>query len=385
MKSPPIPYSRQVIDDDDIEAVVSVLRSDWLTQGPAIENFENAVKQYCGTEHAVAVASATAGLHLACMVLGIQQGDRVWTSPISFVASANCARYVGAQVDFVDIDPQTGNMSIDALEVKLRDAKANGTLPKVIIPVHYAGRSCDMERLATLKAEYGFMMIEDAAHALGARYADSSPVGGFAHSELIVFSFHPVKPVTTGEGGVIVTRSELLAERLRLLRSHGITRDRRRLHDVQKPDWYYEQQELGFHYRLTDMQAALGASQMRKLDQFIARRKQIAARYSDLLAALPVRLPPYSEVCGWHLYVIQMEETLRDNVFNAMRNEDIHVNLHYWPIHLQPYYRSLGFREGVYPEAERFAHKALSLPVHPRLTEEEQSRVVNTLRLAISA
>ena len=378
-----IPYSCQLIEDDDIEAMVAVLRSDWLTQGPNIEDFEQAVAGYCGVPHGVAISNATAGLHLVCMALGIGAGDLVWTSPLSFTASANCARYVGADIDFVDIDPVTGNMSVQALQQKLQGAERSGRLPKLVIPVHYAGRACDMDGLAALKGRYGFALVEDAAHALGAHYANGKVVGSHSASDAVVFSFHPVKPITTGEGGVVVTRDKTLADNVRLLRTHGITRDAALLQQKNMPSWYYEQQELGFNYRITDFQAALGTSQMGKLDRFITARRTIATRYDALLKNLPLLLPPIDAHSGWHLYPIQLDparcKVTRDTVFEQMRTHKIGVNVHYIPIHLQPYYQALGFTVGQFPQAENFFAHCLSLPVHQRLTEADQDVVVAAL------
>ncbi len=375
-----IPYSRQRIDEDDIEAVVRVLRSDWLTQGPDIEAFEQAVADYCSAAHAVAAASATACLHIGCVALGINERSLVWTSPLSFVASANCARYCGAEVDFVDID-----MSMAALAAKLEDANR---MPDLVIPVHYAGRACDREALLGLKARYGFKVMEDAAHALGAAYADGGPIGSNGGADAVVFSFHPVKPVTTGEGGVIVTHDVEMAARLRCLRSHGITRDAAQLEAKDMPAWYYEQQELGYHYRITDLQAALGVSQMAKLDHFITARRAAAARYAEGLEGLPLRLPPPDGHCGWHLYAVQVEEDAalsRDMLFEALRGRGIGVNVHYIPIHLQPYYRAFGFAPGAFPQAEAFYARCLSLPVYPSLSETDQDIVIAALRELLKA
>ena len=387
--APFIPYSCQLIEDDDIEAVVAVLRSDWLTQGPNIEQFEKAVAGYCGVPHGIAMSNATAGLHLVCMALGVGAGDLVWTSPLSFTASSNCALYVGAQVDFVDIDPATGNMCVQALTEKLEVAKRTGRLPKLVIPVHYAGRACDMDAMGALKDKYGFALVEDAAHALGAHYANGAAIGGHAASDAVVFSFHPVKPITTGEGGVVVTRDAKLADKVRLLRTHGITRDAALLQQTNMPAWYYEQQELGYNYRITDFQAALGTSQMGKLNRFIAARRAVAARYDVLLQGLPLLLPPLDARSGWHLYPIQLDTTRcsvgRDTVFEQMRAQSIGVNVHYIPIHLQPYYQALGFTQGQFPKAEKFFAHCLSLPVHPRLTQADQDVVVAALKNILDA
>ena len=375
--SRPIPYSRQQIDEEDIEAVVRVLRSDWLTQGPAIEEFEASISSYCQAPHSVAVSSATAGLHLACLAFGVGENDIVWTSPLSFAASANCARYLGAAIDFVDIDPQTGNMSAALLAEKCQKAKAENRLPKVVIVVHYAGRACDMAAIHALKSQYGFHIIEDAAHALGANYSNSKPVGSNADSDCTVFSFHPVKPITTGEGGMVTSHDKKLADKIRLLRSHGITRDTALLNKKDMPAWYYEQKELGFNYRITDFQAALGTSQMKKLGRFISVRRKLAERYAELLKG-SVQTPPADAHCGWHLYTVQVAE--RDRIFTAMRAAEIGVNVHYIPIHLHPYYQSLGFKAGQFPHAENFFSRCLSLPLHQGLTDADQDYVVANLK-----
>ncbi len=371
-----IPYSRQQIDEDDIAAVVSVLRSDFITQGPTIARFEEAVASYCGASHAVAVSSCTAGLHLTCLALGIGSGDTVWTSPISFVASANCARYCGAAVDFVDVDPATGNIDPAALEAKL--ATAGGNLPKALVVVHFSGRACDMESIARLCRPHGIRIIEDAAHALGA-VCQGKPVGAGAYSDATLFSFHPVKSVTTGEGGMVVTNDAALARSLTLLRTHGITRDTDLLFARKEGGWYYEMQLLGYHYRLTDIQAALGESQMKKLDRFVAERRRLAARYREKLNNLSLTLPPHDPESAWHLYIIHVEETRRAALYDGLRKAGIGVNVHYIPIHLQPYYRKLGFRPGDFPRAEVFYAGALSLPLYPGLTDTMQDEVAKAL------
>jgi UDP-4-amino-4,6-dideoxy-N-acetyl-beta-L-altrosamine transaminase len=380
-----IPYGRQNISQPDIDAVVAVLRSDWLTQGPAIERFEQAVTDYCGAAQAVAVNSATSALHLACLALGLGPGDRLWTSPNTFVASANCALYCGARVDFVDIDPRTYNLSVDALRDKLERAERAGRLPKVVIPVHFAGQPCDMAAIHALAREYGFRVIEDASHAIGGRYL-GEPVGNGRYSDITVFSFHPVKIITTGEGGMALTQDPELAETMRRLRTHGITRDPARMvGEVQGP-WYYQQIELGFNYRMTDIQAALGYSQLQRLEEFVARRHELADRYDALLAGLPV-ITPWRDPEAWsafHLYVIRLDERRmgqsRRAVFEALRQKGIGVNVHYIPVHTQPYYRALGFAEGDDPEAERYYREAISLPLYPTLTEAEQDQAVSALR-----
>ena len=379
-----IPYGRQDISDADVEAVVDVLRSDFLTQGPAVPAFEQAVAAYCGAAHAVAVNSATSALHIACLALGVGPGDLVWTSPITFVASSNCALYCGADVDFVDVEPGTANMSVAALEAKLRDAAASGRLPKVVIPVHLAGTSCDMAAIGRLAHDYGFAVVEDASHAIGARYRDR-PVGACEHSAIAVFSFHPVKIITTGEGGLATTNDPALAQRMELLRSHGITRDPRLMSGEPDGPWYYEQVALGFNYRMTDLQAALGTSQMARLDAFVARRHEIAAWYDEHLAGMPLDLPlrPDDTYSALHLYVVQLrlDQIGRSHreVFEALRADGIGINLHYIPVHLQPYYAQLGFASGLCPEAERYYGRAITIPLHPGLDEADLEAVRSAL------
>lgn len=379
-----IPYGRQWIDDADIAAVVAVLKSDWLTQGPAVPRFERAVAEYCGIEHAVAVGNGTMALHLACLAVGVGPGDLVWTSPNTFVASANCARYCGADVDFVDIDAQTLNLSPQKLADKLVAARARGRLPKAVIPVHFGGRSCDMAAISELGKEFGFRIIEDASHAIGATLSGQR-VGACAHSDLVTLSFHPVKHVTSGEGGMVLTRSAQLAETLALLRTHGITRDPARMSGPSEGPWYYEQVELGFNYRMTDLQAALGESQMKRLPDFLARRKQLVRRYRELLRDLPITLPAADadEDSAWHLFVIRVPAAQRLRVFSAMRAADILVNVHYIPVHLQPYYQQLGFSRGMFAEAERYYDEAITLPLYPALTDAQQDRVVQVLAQAL--
>ena len=383
-----IPYGRQDISDTDIQAVVDVLRSDFLTQGPAVPAFEKAVAAYCGAQHAVAVNSATSALHIACLALGVGPGDWVWTSPITFVASVNCALYCGAQVDFVDIDPQSYNLSVDRLAEKLAQAEQAGRLPKAVIPVHLCGQSCDMAGIHALSQRYGFKIIEDASHAIGGRYK-GEPVGNCRYSDITVFSFHPVKIITTGEGGMALTNNENLAKRMQRLRSHGITRDASEMTHAPDGPWYYQQIDLGFNYRMTDLQAALGLSQTQRLDEFVAKRHAIAKNYDELLADLPVVIPwqHADSYSGLHLYVIrlklgEMKKTHRE-VFEAMRAAGIGVNLHYIPVHRQPYYERLGFRAGHCPVAERYYTEAISLPMYPGLTEEQQGHVVYALDKAV--
>lgn len=383
-----IPYGRQDIQQADIDAVLEVLRSDFLTQGPMVPRFEQAVAEYVGAGHAVAMCNATAALHLACLALDLGPGDRLWTTPITFVASANCARYCGAEVDFVDIDPRTYNLCPQALARKLEQAERDGTLPKVVVPVHLCGQPCDMQAIHALGQRYGFRIIEDASHAIGGRY-QGQPVGNCRYSDITVFSFHPVKIVTTAEGGMAVTNDAGLAQRMALLRSHGITREPEQM--TRDPDgpWYYQQIELGYNYRMTEMQAALGVSQMQRLDEYVARRHELARRYDAALRTLPVTTPwqhpdTYS---GLHLYVIRLQTDRvagsHRHVFDALRSAGIGVNLHYIPVHTQPYYERLGFRRGDFPEAERYYTQALSLPMYPTLTEQQQDDVIATLETVL--
>lgn len=383
-----IPYGRQDISAEDIQAVAAVLGSDFLTQGPAVPAFEALVADHCRVPHAIAVNSATSALHLACLALGVGPGDRVWTSPNTFVASANCARYCGADVDFVDIDSRTYNLSVPSLAQKLEAAERDGTLPKVVIPVHFAGQSCDMQAIGELARRYGFKVIEDASHAIGGSY-QGTPVGDCRYSDLTVFSFHPVKIITTAEGGLLTAKDPELARRVRLLRSHGITREREQM--TQEPDgpWYYQQIELGFNYRMTDLQGALGASQMQRLEAFVSRRHEIAARYDQLLADLPLRTPwrhPDGH-SAFHLYVIRLDldriSRSHLEVFEALRSGGIGVNLHYIPVYLQPYYRDLGFHPGHCPEAESYYAEAISLPMFPGLSEEQIGKVAREVREAL--
>lgn len=387
MSKPVIPYGHQSIDEADIDAVVAVLRSDWLTQGPLVPAFENAVADRCRASHAVAANSGTSALHLACLALDVGPGDVVWTSPITFVASANCAIYCGAAVDFVDIDPLTWCMSVSALAGKLAAARAGGgQLPKVVIPVHFAGQPCDMAAIAELAAAYGFRVIEDASHALGAKYLDVT-VGAGAHSDITVLSFHPVKIITTGEGGMTLTNDAALARRMARLRSHGISRDPADLSRPSDGPWYYEQLELGFNYRMTDIQAALGSSQLARLDEFLARRTEIARRYDAALADLPLRrqqVPEYASSAR-HLYVVRVPAAKRDRVFAGLRAAGIGVNVHYIPVHLQPYYRGRGFEEGQFPEAESYYREAISLPIFAALDPAAQERVIQACRASLSA
>ncbi|MBD9598856.1 UDP-4-amino-4,6-dideoxy-N-acetyl-beta-L-altrosamine transaminase [Pseudomonas sp. PDM10] len=380
-----IPYGRQSLDQADIDAVVAVLQSEWLTQGPTIERFEQAMAERCQADFAVAVCNATAALHIACLAAGLGPGDRLWTTPNTFLASANCGRYCGAEVDFVDIDPLTWNLDAYALKAKLEAAEDNGTLPKVLVAVAFSGQSCDMRMIAELAERYGFTIIEDASHAVGATYA-GRPVGCGDFAAMTVFSFHPVKIITSAEGGMVLTNRRDLAERLQRLRSHGMTRDPGQMTEPSHGPWYYQQIELGFNYRITDLQAALGLSQLNKLNAFIERRRELAARYERLLAYLPLTLPsPQPEAeSAWHLYVVRLQldriNLSHRQVFEGLRAAGVGVNVHYIPLHLQPYYRDLGFAEGDFPQAERYYAEAISLPLYPLLSDEHQDYVVEQLR-----
>jgi len=386
----PIPYGRQNISEADIQAVVDVLRSDFLTQGPAVPAFEQAVANYCGASHGVAVNSATSALHIACLALGLGPGDWLWTTPITFVASANCGLYCGAQVDFVDIDPRTYNLCPLALEAKLKLAEQMKRLPKVLVAVHLCGQPCDMAAIHALSQRYGFKIIEDASHAIGGQYKHE-PIGNCRYSDITVFSFHPVKIITTAEGGMAVTNNAELAHTMSLLRSHGITRDEAHMTHAPDGPWYYQQIGLGFNYRMTELQAALGLSQMQRLDAFVAQRHALAHRYDELLAGLPVLTPwqhpdSYS---GLHLYVIQLQldqtpHTQR-KVFEGLRAQGIGVNLHYIPVHTQPYYARIGFNSGDYPHAEQYYAQAISLPMYQDLTHAQQDTVVAALRKELTA
>ncbi|WP_179380924.1 UDP-4-amino-4,6-dideoxy-N-acetyl-beta-L-altrosamine transaminase [Jannaschia marina] len=377
-----IPYGRQDISQEDIDAVTEVLRSDFLTQGPAVPRFEAAICAATRAKHAVASNSATSSLHVACLALGLGEGDLLWTVPNTFVASANVGLYCGADVDFVDTTADTYLMDANALEAKLTAAAAAGRLPKVIIPVHFAGQSCDMKRIGALARAHGVKVVEDASHAIGARYLDA-PVGDCAHSDICVFSFHPVKIVTTAEGGCATTQDDELAYRMGLFRSHGITRDADRMRFESDGGWYYEQLELGLNYRMTELQAALGVSQMTRLDTFVARRNELARRYDEILADLPLTRPAQNPdaYSAYHLYPIQVEDRAR--VFGELREDGIGVNVHYIPVHLQPYYRDRGFKPGDFPRAESYYDHAISIPLYAGLTEADQDRVVAALSAAL--
>lgn len=385
-----IPYGRQDIAQEDIDAVVEALRSDYLTQGPLVPRFEQAVADYCGSDHAVAVNSATSALHVACLALGLGPGDWLWTTPITFVASANCGLYCGAQVDFVDIDPETLNLCPSALERKLLQAERSGRLPKIVVPVHLCGQSCDMETIHALAQRFGFKVIEDASHAIGGRYL-SKPIGNCRYSHVTVFSFHPVKIITTTEGGMALTNDPAIAQRMALLRSHGITRAPDEMTHTPDGPWYYQQIALGFNYRMTELQAALGLSQMSRLDGYVERRHELARRYTNLLEGLPVTLPqPQADShSALHLYIIRLHldkigRTQRE-VFEHLRQSNIGVNLHYIPVHTQPWYKRMGFRPDDFPQAMAYYREAITLPLYPNLSEAEQQMVAKALRQAVTA
>ena len=395
-----IPYGHQWLDDADVEAAVRVLRSDWLTQGPEVPAFERAVESLIGVRHAVAVNSGTSALHVACLALGVGAGDMVWTVPNTFVASANCACYCGGGVDFVDIDPRTWNMSVEKLAEKLVVAREAGTLPSVVIPVHFAGQPTEQEAIWDLAQQYGFRVLEDASHSMGAQRA-GEPVGSCRWSDVTVFSLHPVKIVTSGEGGLAVTNRDEIAERMRMLRSHGITRDRTRFQapgageksggNLSPDPWYYEQQDLGFNYRMTDIQAAVGRSQLNRLWEFVRRRNLLAERYFEMLGPLPVELPcvQLANRSAYHLYVVRLEQATGDRtyhrrVFDCMTSRGVGANVHYTPVHLQPYYRARGFTEGMFPESEVHGRSAITLPLYPAMSLEDQDCVVDALTEALN-
>jgi len=383
-----IPYGKQSISQADIDAVIEVLKSDFLTQGPKVPIFEKAIADYCGSAYAVAVNSATSALHIACLALGLKPNDWIWTSPNSFVASANCGLYCGARVDFVDIDSKTYNMSTDQLEQKLKQAKKVNRLPKIVIPVHFSGQSCDMKRIFSLSQEYGFRIIEDASHAIGGRYLNR-PVGGCEYSDITVFSFHPVKILTTAEGGLATTNSDVLAEKMKLFRSHGVTRDENLMTCPAEGDWYYQQVDLGYNFRMTELQAALGISQLQRLDEFVEERHKFMNRYDEQLGDEKIILPYQSEASysSLHLYPVQVKLAeigrTRAQVFQFLRENEVGVNVHYIPIHTQPYYKNMGFKPGDFPVAEKYYRQALSLPLFHGMTIEQQDHVVSVLKKAL--
>lgn len=385
-----IPYGKQDITQADIDSVVSVLKSNFLTQGPQVPAFENALMKATGADYALAVNSATSALHIACLALELGKGDILWTTPITFVASANCGLYCGASVDFVDIDPATYNLCPKALEQKLVHAKNEDALPKVLVAVHLCGQPCDMKAIHALSIEYGFRVIEDASHAIGGRYLEQ-PIGSCVYSDITVFSFHPVKIVTTAEGGAALTNSKALADKMALYRSHGITRDEALMENASHGGWYYEQIDLGFNYRMTELQAALGVSQMSRLSEFVSARHQLSKRYYEKLAKLPITLPYQlpNTYSGLHLYVIRLNlneiSKTHKEVFDALRESGIGVNLHYIPVHLQPYYQKMGFKQGDFPNAENYYSNAISLPMFHGMSYEQQDEVISKLSLILEA
>jgi UDP-4-amino-4,6-dideoxy-N-acetyl-beta-L-altrosamine transaminase len=385
-----IPYGKQDIVQSDIDSVVAVLRSEFLAQGPMVPRFEQAVATYCDVRHAVAVNSATSALHIACLALGLGPGDWLWTSPITFVASANCGLYCGAKVDFVDIDPETLNLCPVALEHKLLDAERSGRLPKIVVPVHLRGQPCDMRSIHTLAQRFGFKIIEDASHAIGGRYL-GDPVGNCRYSDITVFSFHPVKIITTAEGGMATTNNPDVARHMALLRSHGITREPEQMTQTPDGPWYYQQIELGFNYRMTELQAAMGLSQMQRLDAYVERRHELAQRYDALLRNLPVTVPalPTDGHSALHLYVVRLKldqvNRSHGEVFDSMRQQGIGVSLHYIPVHTQPWYARMGFQPKDFPHAMAYYQEAITLPLYPKLTDSDQLVVVTALEQAVTA
>lgn len=377
-----IPYGRQDLDEDDIQAVEAVLRSDWLTQGPFVAQFEADIASYVGAKFAVAVTNATSALHIAMLGLELGPGKRLWTSPNTFVASANCGLYCGAEVDFVDINPNTYNMDVTSLEQKLELAHAKGKLPDVVVPVHFSGQSCDMRQINELSRHYGFNIVEDGAHAIGGRYLNA-PIGNCRFSDATIFSFHPVKIITTAEGGVVTTNNEVLYRKLLRLRNHGVVRNQAEMQGQAEGAWYYQQVDLGFNYRMTDLQAALGSSQIKKLDQFVARRAQLVKQYHELFKGLPLTTPFCSEQAApsWHLYVIRLDnKEHRKPLFDYLREQQVGVNVHYIPVHTQPWYRKMGFKSGDFPNAEDYYQRVISLPLHTRLTDDQQLHIVNLIK-----
>lgn len=375
-----IPYGKQSISKDDVDAVVDVLKSDFLTQGPAVKIFEDKVKDYCKSRYASSFNSATSALHAACMAIGVSKGDYVWTSAITFVASSNCALYCGASVDFIDIDSNSSNICIDKLDEKLKKSKQENTLPKAIIPVHLTGQSCDMKKIKELSEKYGFSIIEDASHAIGGKYHGDS-IGNCKYSDITIFSFHPVKIITTAEGGIATTNDKNLFNKLNLFRSHGITRDKDFLLSKNEGPWYYEQLELGYNYRMTDLQAALGSSQMNQLEDFVTKRHELASRYSSLLKDVNVKIPIQCSYnySSYHLYVIRVNSSSHRSIFEKLREKNILVNLHYIPVYHHPYYQKLGFKNGYCPEAEQYYSEAISIPMYPDLKKDEQQLIVDIL------
>ena len=389
-----IPYGHQDISEEDIEAVVEVLRSDYLTQGPAVPVFEQVICDYTEAKYGVAVNSGTSALHIACLALELGKGDWLWTTPITFVASANCGLYCDAKVDFVDIDPITWNLSAEKLEEKLKEAEREGKLPKVIVAVHLCGLSCDMEKISNLSKQYGFSIIEDASHALGGQYQEKN-IGNGQYSDISTFSFHPIKNITTGEGGMAVTNNPELAEKMRRLRSHGITSDPALMTHSKDGLWYYQQIELGFNYRMSDVHAALGISQLKRLDEFIANRRSIAKRYDQALSGLSLQLPSKSKTnsedssSAYHLYIIRLQNSQgksdRKTVLEALRDKDIQAHVHYIPLHTQPYYQQFGFKEGDFPEAENYYSEAMTLPIYSAMSSIEQDTVVRELKAELQS
>ena len=379
-----IPYGRQDINNDDIESVIKVLKSDYLTQGPQVNLFEEKIANYVGSNFAISFNSATSALHASCAALGLESDDILWTSPNTFVASANCARYLGAKVDFVDIDEETGNVCIEKYKEKLIKAEKIGKLPKIFIPVHFAGKSCEMKEIFNLSRKYGIKIIEDASHAIGGIYRGSY-VGSCKYSDITVFSFHPVKIITSAEGGIAMTNDKLIASSLEAFRTHGIIKESSLLNNKDEGPWFYEQQNLGFNYRLNDIQAALGSSQLKRLNEYVSERNKIANKYIQELSYLPLKtLKVDSEIySSYHLFVIKVDSSIRKSIFEKMRSNNIGVQVHYIPVHFHPYYKKLGFKKGDFPSSEKFYSEIISIPIFPSLSKSDQDYVIDILRVEL--
>ena len=383
-----IPYAKQDISDEDIDSVIEVLKSDFLTQGNKVPLFEDIISERVGAKYALAANSATSCLYLSCLSLGLSKEDILWTSPITYVASANCALYCGAEVDFVDIDPLTWNISVEILEEKLKTARKIKKVPKILVLVHLAGNPCDLQKVFDLSKEYGFSIIEDASHALGSKYSGEH-IGSSVYSDISVFSFHPVKNITTGEGGMILTNNQKLSEKIHLYRSHGITRDTKKMINKEEGLWYYEQLLLGFNFRMSDIHAALGISQMNSLDKFISIRNELSQIYTEELKGLPLTIQRVrkEDLSAWHIFVIRLKlselKLSRLEIYNSLRNKGIGVNVHYIPVHLHPFYKNLGFNKGDFPNSENYYDGAITIPMFTKLKKKEIKYVIQALKESI--